>query len=342
MSGSTDTVRVQGAPRDTSRADRVALIVAFATFATSCALNRSDVKSVRDREASRIRLDTTIETTIAALNAIPAHCGPSRDPRVRDEEFHVYQVVGRIGRVKRESDHDIHIVLEDPDNPRAHLIVESDDPDSRGNIQSPYRDRLVVARHMFEELARPSRAKDLKDLRGIAVRVTGIEFFDLNHFQIGRSRSCIEPHPILGIERVREYSTGRVPDGRLEKSPQALRSPQARGRTLVARAALSGLFVLRHIGLGPHVHATVPDTLDTVEVAQLWTEPADLEGRDLLSGPWGMDAAPNRDDVYSFVAETNARELPPRFQRTALDCQQPRDPIAARPSDADARRRIRR
>jgi len=183
---------------------RFAFLVAFVTFAAGCALNRSDVKSLRDLGASRIRLDSAIETSIAALNAIPAHCGPGRDHRVREEEFHVYQVIGRIARAKRERDHDIHIVLEDLDNPRARLVVESDDPDFRGNVKSPYRDRLAVARHMFDELVAQSGARELNDLRGIVVRVTGVGFFDLSHLQVGRSRSCIELHPILAIEQVRE------------------------------------------------------------------------------------------------------------------------------------------
>ena len=195
-------------------AHRFAFLVAFVTFAAGCALNRSDVKSLRDLGASRIRLDSAIETSIAALNAIPAHCGPGRDHRVREEEFHVYQVIGRIARAKRERDHDIHIVLEDLDNPRARLVVESDDPDFRGNVKSPYRDRLAVARHMFDELVAQSGARELNDLRGIVVRVTGVGFFDLNHLQVGRSRSCIELHPILAIERVRE---------------QAVRHPSPRG-----------------------------------------------------------------------------------------------------------------
>ena len=182
----------------------IALVVAFGLFAAGCSLNRSDVKSLRDRDASRIRLDSAIETSVAALNAIPAHCGPGRNHRVRDEEFHVYQVIGRIVRAKRERDHDIHIVLEDPDDPRARLIVESNDPDFHGNVKSPYRDRLAVARDMFDDLVGQSGARQLNDLLGIVVRVTGVGFFDLNHLQVGRSRSCIELHPILAIERVRE------------------------------------------------------------------------------------------------------------------------------------------
>jgi hypothetical protein len=180
----------------------LACVVAFATVAAGCALTRSDVKSLSDRAASRIQLDTAIDTSVAALDAIPAQCGPARDRRVRDEEFHVYRVIGRIARVKRERDHDIHIVLEDPDNPRARLVVESDDPDFRGNIRSPYRDRLAAARHMFDLIVEQSGARQLNDIRGTVVRVTGVGFFDPKHFQVGRSRSCIELHPMLTIERV--------------------------------------------------------------------------------------------------------------------------------------------
>jgi hypothetical protein len=55
---------------------------------------------------------------------------------------------------------------------------------------------------MFEDLVKQAGVKDLKDLRGTVVRVTGVGFFDVNHFQMGRSHSCIELHPILAIERV--------------------------------------------------------------------------------------------------------------------------------------------
>lgn len=181
---------------------RTALLIVVATLTAGCALTRSQVKSLRDPDANRIRLDRVIHTTVASLNALPSHCGPSRDHRIRDEEFAVYQVVGRIVRVKRERDHDIHIVLEDPDDPRERIIVESDDPDYRGNVSSPFRDEIVAARRMVEQLVGPAGSDESSNLRGLTVRVTGVGFFDMNHFQIGKSRSCIELHPILAMERV--------------------------------------------------------------------------------------------------------------------------------------------
>ena len=167
-----------------------------------CAITRSNVKSLRDQDVNRIRFDNVIDTTVSALNALPSHCGPSRDHRIRDEEFAVYRVVGRIVRVKREHDHDIHIVLEDPDDPRERIIVESDDPDYRGNVSSPFREEIAAARRMVEQLVGAPGSQQFSNAHGLTVRVTGVGFFDMNHFQVGKSRSCIELHPITAMERV--------------------------------------------------------------------------------------------------------------------------------------------
>lgn len=177
---------------------RALLSVSTMLLAAGCAVNRSQIKSLRDSDARRIRFDTVTTTTITALNAVPSHCGPARNHRVHDEEFRVYQVVGRIVRVKQERDHDIHMVLEDPANPSERLVVESDDPDWRDNRASPYRVQLAAARHMLDDLMKG--APDHWE-HGMQVRVTGVGFFDMAHFQIGRSRSCIELHPMLSIER---------------------------------------------------------------------------------------------------------------------------------------------
>ena len=180
---------------------RLSLAAGCAVFALGCALNRPLVKSLRDPTAARIQFDPMVDTTISALNAIPSQCGPAGNRRIRDEEFHVYRVVGTITRVKRERDHDIHIVLTDPGHPRERLVVELDDPDFGKNGTSPYRDKLTEARRAFEALATQSSMDRLSDLKGMIVRVSGVGFFDLNHLQIGRSRSCVELHPMLAIER---------------------------------------------------------------------------------------------------------------------------------------------
>src|SRR3954449_13430311 len=66
--------------RQVSRARwRFGLVAACALLAVGCALNRAQVKSLRDPTATRIQLDAVVDTTISALNAIPSHCGPARN-----------------------------------------------------------------------------------------------------------------------------------------------------------------------------------------------------------------------------------------------------------------------
>lgn len=182
---------------------RVSVGGACALLAAGCALNRAQVKSLRDPTATRIQFDAVVDTTIAALNAIPAHCGPAGNRRVRDEEFRVYRIVGTVTRVKRQRDHDVHLVLADAAHPGDRVVVEADDPDFRKNAASPYRDKLAAARQMFEALVSQSSGGRLDDLKGTTVRVTGVGFFDVKHLQVGRSRSCIELHPMLAIERLK-------------------------------------------------------------------------------------------------------------------------------------------
>jgi hypothetical protein len=76
------------------------------------------VRSLRDPDPNPIRFDEVIETTVTALNGFSPDAVRAGDRRTRDGEFHVYQVVGRIVRVKCKHDLDIYIVLEDPDTPR--------------------------------------------------------------------------------------------------------------------------------------------------------------------------------------------------------------------------------
>jgi hypothetical protein len=185
-----------------SRLAGIVLLVVAGAVAQGCALNRPVVKSLRDPGAARINFDQPIVTTISALNAIPSRCGPAFNQRVRDEEYRVYEVVGRITRVKREPDHDVHISIADPDNPRRRIIVEIKDPGWRGSAQSPYRDQLAAASRMFDAIVTDSGVSHVRELKGTLVRVTGVGFFDMNHFQIGRSKSCIELHPVLAIERI--------------------------------------------------------------------------------------------------------------------------------------------
>jgi hypothetical protein len=181
---------------------RTGILLVSLVFGGGCALTRSDVKALRDRDAARIAFDVVIPASVTSLNDVRPHCGPAGNRRRREEEFRVYQVVGRITRVRRERDRDVHIVLADLVHARDRLVIELGDPDTKKGRVSPYRDRLLSARRTFDDLQRELAVVSLRELEGRTVRVTGVGFFDVNHFQRGRSRSCIELHPVLSIEPV--------------------------------------------------------------------------------------------------------------------------------------------
>lgn len=178
---------------------QAALMLALAS-AAGCVLSRAQVKSLSDPAAHSIQFENPTVTTIGALNGLPSRCGSAGNRRVRREELLTYQVTGRIVRVSRKRDRDVHVVLADSLQPSAQMIVEVVDPDFKGNAASPYHAKLVAARQAFDALAAGARGPG--GLTGAIVRVTGVGFFDIAHFQRGRARSCIELHPVLDIQRV--------------------------------------------------------------------------------------------------------------------------------------------
>jgi hypothetical protein len=186
--------------RKPGRLERCATAAIVVLASAACALTRSEVKALRDRDAPRIAFDAVIPTTVTTLNELRPHCGPAGNRRRSAEEFRVYQVVGKIIRVRRERDRDVHIVIADLERPRDRLVVELADPDTRSGRRSRYRDRLTAADRMFDDLQKQLGVRNGRELEGRIVRVTGVGFFDMHHFQRGRSRSCIELHPVLAIE----------------------------------------------------------------------------------------------------------------------------------------------
>ena len=139
------------------------------------------------------------ETTIRALNQHPAHCnGGPNSSRPYPEELQVYAVTGRILLVRLEKDGDYHLALSDPDSGDT-IVTEVPHPDCASPF-SPGTLALQEARFQFETF-RAGRA--LASLQGQLVSVTGVGFYDSDHRQAGRSRNCLELHPLLSIRAAR-------------------------------------------------------------------------------------------------------------------------------------------
>ena len=164
----------------------------------SCGSERWPVKTLSDADAASVNLAAQ-PATIQALRALPTPSELPQNRRIRPTELETFMVTGRMVEFKLENDHDIHIVLADPNDPRATMIAEVVDVSCSGANQSSATARMKGARDSFRALfgePQPSfrRAGDL-------VTITGVGFFDSVHGQTGVAPNGIELHPVLEIGR---------------------------------------------------------------------------------------------------------------------------------------------
>jgi hypothetical protein len=156
----------------------------------ACGTERWAVKTLSDPDAPSVDVNSASTTTIAALNALTPHCSGLPEERTFREEFHAYEITGVVLRVTNDSDRDISLALADPRDVTRTMVVALVEPTCAGAIDSPFRSLLQQARVQYMRLGA---------LTGRVVRVRGVGFYDFDHGQAGRSRSCIELHPVIAI-----------------------------------------------------------------------------------------------------------------------------------------------
>jgi hypothetical protein len=165
----------------------------------TCGVERWPVKTLADADAGRINF-VPVSSTISILSGLPAHCGGGPDAaRAYGEELQVYEVTGLITLVRAEDDRDYHIALADPNQATSTMVTEVADPGCIGATGTLFAQQLLQDARLSFDVFRAGRS--LTSLSGELVRVRGVGFYDFNHGQTGRSRSCIELHPVLSIER---------------------------------------------------------------------------------------------------------------------------------------------
>jgi hypothetical protein len=170
----------------------------FPPAGLSCGVERWFVKTLADRDAARVNVEAVTPTSIRDLNNLPVRCSGLPETRSFDEEFEVFEVTGRITFVAHEDDRDYHIALEDVSNPGYTMVSELADTLCAGAIVSPHFSTLSRADAMWRTLLGD---RSPQSVVGTVVRVRGVGFYDFAHGQRGRSRNCMELHPILSIDR---------------------------------------------------------------------------------------------------------------------------------------------
>ena len=163
--------------------------------ASTCGVGhfRWNVKIFEDADRAQVKLKA-VQTTIKDLNAVPKPAEPyPANNRIKPWESQVYRVRARLKAVlPRAADGDIHLFLEDPDNPEKHIIAEIPAPEC---VQDAARaEEYRVARKTVSALKVDS-----------LVEVTGLGFFDkVNGLSFVRARNGMELHPVFNVRTVRD------------------------------------------------------------------------------------------------------------------------------------------
>jgi hypothetical protein len=133
-------------------------------------------------------------------------------PRRRSIDAHLVKFQSESGR---DGDGDYHLVISDdtllftkggthsPASPHS-LVAEIPKPEcvpgrnGDPSTRSVFQTQLVAVRTKFERQF-PNITGGWNEADGIAVRITGVAFFDFPHGQVGGAKNVVEIHPILDI-----------------------------------------------------------------------------------------------------------------------------------------------
>ena len=160
----------------------------------SCGVERWSVKTGTDTDRSLINLQSTTNSTIAALTALSAPSTLPANNRVQPTETTVFRLSATLTEFKMEADSDYHLVLADGSGHT--MIAEIPDPACVGST-SPLASSISKARSEFD--AKYSATTSFKTVN-VPVTVTGVGFFDFLHGQTGVAPNGIELHAVLDIQ----------------------------------------------------------------------------------------------------------------------------------------------
>ena len=166
-----------------------------------CGSERWAVKTLSDEDAGKVDLKP-VPSTVAQLIELPRPATIMENQRAARMELTTYQIRAVLLEIRGENDHDMHLVVADPADPRKTMITEIVDPGCSGAVASSDAADLQKARESFEQLDTPRIRKGPILKVGDLVEITGVGFFDFEHGASGAAPNDIELHPVLALRRL--------------------------------------------------------------------------------------------------------------------------------------------
>jgi hypothetical protein len=158
-----------------------------------CGVERWSVKTGTDAGAGLVNLNSTTQTTISSLRALPQPQNLPANNRIQPTETTVFVLNATLVEYRLESDSDYHLVISDANGNT--MITEIPSPSCVGP-GSPFTSGISASRAAFD--ARFMVTTNFQTAN-IPVQITGVGFFDFLHGQTGVAPNGIELHPVLNI-----------------------------------------------------------------------------------------------------------------------------------------------
>ncbi len=210
----------------------ILLVVPSALFA-QCGVERWSVKTGTDPDAGLVNLNSSTNTTVASMRAIPAPSPIPSNNRVAPTETTQWVINATLTQYKLETDSDYHLILQDASGNT--MIVEIPSPTCVG-AGSPFLPGIQNARSEFDA---KFTATSTFQTANIPVQVKGVGMFDFLHGQTGVAPNGIELHPVLDV--IFNPAT-QTPDFTLSASPASVSIAQGGSGTSTISTTVSGGF----------------------------------------------------------------------------------------------------
>jgi len=163
-----------------------------------CGTERWAVKTLSDSAAARVNF-SPVSATVTDLRALPAPGALPPASRIAPTELTTFSVTATVVEFKVEDDRDIHLVIADPNDAAATMIVEFPDAvDCSGAVSSAHRANMEAARQRLINLFGQPSSSRFTSITG-TITLAGVGFFDFKHGQTGVAPNAIELHPVLSV-----------------------------------------------------------------------------------------------------------------------------------------------
>lgn len=210
----------------------VLLLVVPTSLFAQCGVERWSVKTGTDADVGLVNLNSSSNTTIAAMRAPAAPNPIPANNRVAPLETTQWVINATLTQFKLESDSDYHLILQDANG--LTMIAEIPSPSCVG-AGSPFLAGITNARNEFN--ARFTATTSFQTAN-IPVQIKGVGMFDFLHGQTGVAPNGIELHPVLDVI----FNPGTTVDFSVSAAPTSLSVTQGSSGSTSITTAISGGF----------------------------------------------------------------------------------------------------